>query len=69
VFLDGAHDEASVAADIDAWLPKVAPGGYLAGDDLDVSGFEGIRAAVESRFGDQFEQTGSTWLIRKGGAE
>jgi hypothetical protein len=66
VMLDGAHDEASVAADIDAWWPKVAPGGVLAGDDLDVPGFEGIRAAVASRF-PAFDSDGATWIVRKEG--
>jgi predicted O-methyltransferase YrrM len=34
VFLDARHDEASVAADIAAWLPKVKSSGWLCGDDL-----------------------------------
>jgi predicted O-methyltransferase YrrM len=33
VYLDGAHDLASVRADIAAWRPKVKPGGWLAGHD------------------------------------
>ena len=33
VFLDAAHDYASVHRDIGLWLPKVRPGGELAGDD------------------------------------
>lgn len=66
VFLDAGHDVESVARDIAAWWPKVAPGGYLAGDDLDVVGFPGIRAAVEARFGAGFERDGSTWIVRKG---
>lgn len=35
VFIDGAHDYASVRADILAWWPKVKLGGILAGHDLD----------------------------------
>ena len=34
VFLDAAHDEESVAADLRAWVPKIKPGGVLAGHDL-----------------------------------
>lgn len=34
VFIDAAHDTASVMRDIRAWLPKLKPGGTLAGDDL-----------------------------------
>ena len=33
--LDARHDYASVRADIQAWLPKVKPGGWLSGDDYD----------------------------------
>lgn len=33
VFLDACHDYASVKADILAWKDKVAPGGWLCGDD------------------------------------
>ena len=32
-FLDTNHDEESIASDIAAWMPKVKPGGFLAGDD------------------------------------
>jgi cephalosporin hydroxylase len=35
VQLDARHDYASVQADIQAWLPKVKPGGWLSGDDYD----------------------------------
>ncbi len=33
VYIDGAHDEASVRADLLAWQPKVRAGGWLAGHD------------------------------------
>jgi hypothetical protein len=65
VMLDAAHDESSVAADIAAWRGKVAPGGWLAGDDLDVPGFPGVRAAVESAF-PAFDRDGATWSARRG---
>lgn len=51
VVIDAGHDYASVAADITAWLPKVAPGGVLCGDDYGVPGhppvWPGVRRAVE----------------------
>lgn len=34
VFLDAAHTHEAVAADIRAWMPKVAPDGWLAGHDF-----------------------------------
>lgn len=33
VFLDGSHDRFDVAADIDAWMPKICQGGIIAGHD------------------------------------
>lgn len=33
VYIDGAHDEASVRADVTAWRPKVRAGRWLAGHD------------------------------------
>jgi len=33
LFIDGAHDDASVKSDWDQWVPKVLPGGYVAMHD------------------------------------
>jgi len=33
VFIDAGHDECSVRRDVEAWWPKVRPGGLMAGDD------------------------------------
>lgn len=35
VFLDAAHDTASVLKDLAAWWPKIKPGGSIAGHDAD----------------------------------
>jgi len=48
VFLDGSHEAHDVVADIQAWLPKVKPGGVLAGDDWKMAG---VRIAVEHQLG------------------
>jgi predicted O-methyltransferase YrrM len=48
VFLDGSHEVQDVAADLEAWTPKVKPGGIIAGDDWR---FPGVRIAVERQFG------------------
>jgi predicted O-methyltransferase YrrM len=54
VFVDAAHDTPAVRADIDSWLPKVAPGGVLAGHDAD---YPSVRAALDARFG------GAGWRV------
>lgn len=65
VFLDAAHDEASVRADIAAWLPKVAPGGWLAGHDFN---WASVRAAVTETLPVVLAK-GNTWAVRvEGGA-
>jgi hypothetical protein len=35
VHLDARHDYEGVRADVEAWLPKLKPGGWLSGDDYD----------------------------------
>lgn len=47
VRIDGDHEYESVCADIDAWLPKIRPGGVLAGDDFN---WPGVQKAVRERF-------------------
>ena len=49
VLIDACHQYPDVTADIAAWLPKVASGGILAGDDYD---WPGVRRAVGEAFGD-----------------
>jgi predicted O-methyltransferase YrrM len=44
VFIDGAHDKASVKADLEAWYPKLAPNGILCGD---LWSWESVRGAIE----------------------
>lgn len=40
VYIDGAHDEASVEADILAWTQKVKTGGFVCGHDIDIGGVQ-----------------------------
>lgn len=60
VFIDAAHDYANVAADIDAWLPKVRAGGIIGGHDYCLE-FSGVIKAVTERF-DKIE----VWRGRNG---
>jgi hypothetical protein len=62
VFLDAAHDYESIRADIDAWWPKIKPGGWLAGHDY--TDAEGVRRAVDEAF-PAAEKLGTCWLVQK----
>lgn len=62
VFLDAGHDYQSISADIDAWLPKVIPGGTLAGHDYERY-FEAVVKAVDERFAVRVDN--KTWIYRK----
>lgn len=46
VHIDARHDYPSVRADIEAWAPKVQPGGWLSGDDYDEHQWPGVVGAV-----------------------
>lgn len=68
VFLDADHSESGVRADIEAWLPKVKPGGWIGGHDLDNDNprfdFSGVRRAVEA-WCPHFERDANyTWFAR-----
>lgn len=49
VYIDGDHTYEAVAADLDAYVEKVKPGGLLAGDDYGVEGWweDGVTRAVD----------------------
>jgi SAM-dependent methyltransferase len=44
VFLDASHEYEDIKADIEAWYPKVKPGGLFAGHDYE---WDGVRRAVD----------------------
>ncbi len=51
IILDAAHDEDAVRAELEAWLPKLAPGGYLLVHDYEAytapNFYPGVKAAVD----------------------
>lgn len=61
--IDANHSYEAVLADIRAWLPKIQPGGFLAGHDFG-HGHPGVEKAVREVFGDGFTVTGQTWIVR-----
>lgn len=69
-FIDGAHYYEAVRDDIATWWPRIAPGGLLAGHDLDhprdQRGIWGVRRAVEEfcdREGLALQNRGSCWWV------
>lgn len=59
-FIDGDHSYAGCQADIQAWLPKLKPGGVMAGHDVDR---EGVRRAVSEHFGTRWRQWERCWIV------
>lgn len=63
VFIDGEHLFESVVQDIRAWLPKVRPGGVLAGHDVDRLS---VQAAVQDRLPwSEVRTQGNCWVYHK----
>lgn len=63
VLIDAAHDYDSVRADIQAWLPKIKPGGVLAGDDIYWGSDRPVQRAVSSLL-TGWEPRGSGWVFK-----
>lgn len=63
VFIDASHDYESVIKDIDAWKPKVKPGGILSGHD---AMHPPIILALATVFGNDYEilAMSSCWMHR-----
>lgn len=51
IFLDAMHDYESVKADTERWWPRVREGGTMAWHDYGHGDFEGVKRAVDERFG------------------
>jgi hypothetical protein len=60
VYIDGNHTYEFVLADLQAFAPKVRPGGLLAGDDYGVQGWwgDGVTRAV-----DEFVRSGAATVV------
>lgn len=66
VFIDASHEYEDVKSDIKRWLPKIKPGGILAGHDYYVDEYDwfpGVKQAVnEELIG--FETSEQCWIYR-----
>ena len=63
VFIDADHTYEGVRADIDAWLPKVRPGGWLMGHDFNAKDFPGVIKAVTETFGRPRTYPDHVWAV------
>lgn len=63
VIIDARHDYHAVADDIEAWWPKVKPGGYLVGDDYS-DHFPGVAQAVQEAFGARAVLDPPMWWVQ-----
>lgn len=68
VYIDASHDYRNVRADILAWLPKLAPGGLMAGHDYAfepalTKGYGVVRAVHEIFYCPDRVFADSSWLV------
>lgn len=61
VFIDADHTYDGVMADIEAWTPKVARGGFVCGHDYQVT-FPGVVKAVDKVFPQRTLHEDSVWI-------
>lgn len=69
VFIDADHSEGGVRTDLAAWVPKVRPGGIVAGHDYAARHHPGVKIAVDDFFRDhghpvKLEANKVWWTIR-----
>lgn len=64
VFLDGRHDAEGLAMDIQAWWPKLKPGGLLGGHDYRQPTIPDVTTVVDGVFQDVDDDDDHTWFVR-----
>ena len=67
VYIDALHTEAEMLRQIDAWLPKIKPGGAIGGHDF-CDYFSGIKKAVLAKLGQPdkvYSDIGNSWIKYK----
>jgi hypothetical protein len=63
VYIDACHEEEWALGDIKAWLPKVKPGGIIAGHDYHQD-YLGVIRAVQQVFGGRQNVVEYNWWVR-----
>lgn len=74
VFLDASHEYEDILADLEAWYPKVKPGGIFAGHDYHASRayWPGVAIAVDewmAKRNKHFDVSELCWITRKSQTE
>ncbi len=66
VFIDADHSYEGCKADIQAWLPKLKPNGFISGHDYDHPEYPhfGVKRAVDEIFGVPETGANYTWRVR-----
>jgi hypothetical protein len=57
IFIDGDHSYEGVRSDLDNYFPKMKPGGYILGHDIDEPVYPGVTKAVH-----QFVKENKNWI-------
>lgn len=65
VFIDADHDYECVKEDIETWLPKIKPSGWLIGHDWNME-FPGVIQAVTEKFGKPYTFADHVWGVPVG---
>lgn len=65
IFIDAEHTEDAVAADIDACLPLLRPGGLLCGHDWHTVDWPGVVRAVQRYQFPNLEVRYTIWMVRR----
>lgn len=60
LFLDGDHSTEGLRLDVQSWLPKLKPGAFIGGHDID---FAEVKAAVEMELPGRWRQQGRCWIV------
>jgi hypothetical protein len=66
IYVDADHTYEGVQADLKAWVPKVIPGGLIAGDDYDSAGVgRAVRELVETGVGEFVAVRDGQFILKK----